>query len=434
MKLEKKIQTETIYAFSYKFIGILISFFSVPILINYLGKDSYGLWITISSVLSWFLLFDFGLGLGLRNKLTEVLSAKDYETSKKLIASAYISITIIFLVILGILLIIINHINWNEIFNTFLFKNQQLTQLLRITVFGFCLIFIFQIISNLLYAVHDSSKVQLIKTLRQLVVFIPIALLIKSEDSFVDIYKVATIGSLAPLLVLILFNTLFFKKYKRITPRLTDFNFNITKSILYLGAKFFVLRLSSIVLVTSLPFLITRYIGVNETANYNIGFKFFGIIQMGLAIILMPYWAAVAEKYSSKDFIWIKKGLKKTIQLSILGVLAIVILCLLSTYIIPIWIGNSVLINYQTIYWAALLVSVFIITEPLIIFLSGTSKVEIQTYYSIAIIILVIPISLWLFYKTKLGLGAFIITPVAFRLIRSLHAFFQLKRILSVKE
>ena len=49
MKLENKIKSETLYSICYKFIGIAISFFSVPILINFLGKEFYGLWFR-----SWF--------------------------------------------------------------------------------------------------------------------------------------------------------------------------------------------------------------------------------------------------------------------------------------------------------------------------------------------------------------------------------------------
>ena len=433
MKLENKIKSETLYSICYKFIGIAISFFSVPILINFLGKEFYGLWVTLFSMISWFLIFDFGLGLGLRNKLTEAIAVKDYKISKQLIASSYVSISLIFLTVLGFLLILVQLLNWNDIFNNDLLTNIQFKQILVVLVIGFCLLFILQIINNLNFAVHDSSNVQLINTLRQLIVFIPILLLVKSDNLFTNLFSVVSINSYFPLFVLVIFTILFFKKNKNIKPMLEDFDFKIAKSVLKLGINFFILRFSSILSITSLTFLITRYVGVEETADYNIGFKFFGIVQMSLGIILTPYWSAVSEKYKTRDFEWIKKAFFKNILWSFCGLLIVFFLSLLSPYILPLWIGKTVTINYTTIYLSALLVGVFVFTEPFLIFINGTSEIKIQTYYSTLIIISLIPISLTLFHYTNLGLSAFIIPPIFFRFIRSVHAGLQLKKILNDK-
>ena len=42
-----------------KVISIGISFIIVPITLSYLSKAEYGLWAALSSVLSWFFIFDF---------------------------------------------------------------------------------------------------------------------------------------------------------------------------------------------------------------------------------------------------------------------------------------------------------------------------------------------------------------------------------------
>ena len=375
----------------------------------------------------------FGLGLGLRNKLTEAIAVKDYKISKQLIASSYVSISLIFLTVLGFLLILVQLLNWNDIFNNDLLTNIQFKQILVVLVIGFCLLFILQIINNLNFAVHDSSNVQLINTLRQLIVFIPILLLVKSDNLFTNLFSVVSINSYFPLFVLVIFTILFFKKNKNIKPMLEDFDFKIAKSVLKLGINFFILRFSSILSITSLTFLITRYVGVEETADYNIGFKFFGIVQMSLGIILTPYWSAVSEKYKTRDFEWIKKAFFKNILWTFCGLLIVFFLSLLSPYILPLWIGKTVTINYTTIYLSALLVGVFVFTEPFLIFINGTSEIKIQTYYSTLIIISLIPISLTLFHYTNLGLSAFIIPPIFFRFIRSVHAGLQLKKILNEK-
>ena len=128
---------------------IFVSFLLVPILVNLLGKGHYGLWgWTISSILSWVVIFDFGLGLGLRNNLVKTISNKDYANSKSLITSAFVAVSIIFISIMLILLIFNQYLSWN--LNFFEFDNEQFRKILRLFIIGFSLIFIFQLINNLL--------------------------------------------------------------------------------------------------------------------------------------------------------------------------------------------------------------------------------------------------------------------------------------------
>ena len=57
----------------------VISFVMVPLLIQYLNKDKYGLWVTLISLVSWILASDFGIGYGFRNRVTEYLADQDRE-------------------------------------------------------------------------------------------------------------------------------------------------------------------------------------------------------------------------------------------------------------------------------------------------------------------------------------------------------------------
>jgi O-antigen/teichoic acid export membrane protein len=106
MELNKKIKQQTITSIVYKVVGMIISFLFVPILLEFLGKEDYGIWITISSILLWFSFLDFGMGLGLRNKLTRSLAVNNIKESQSYISSAYFVIFIIFILLMFILIII----------------------------------------------------------------------------------------------------------------------------------------------------------------------------------------------------------------------------------------------------------------------------------------------------------------------------------------
>jgi len=66
-----------------KVIGLCSSLLIVPITLEYLSSEVYGIWLTMSSVLYWFAFFDVGLGNGMRNYLTGAISVKDYNADNK---------------------------------------------------------------------------------------------------------------------------------------------------------------------------------------------------------------------------------------------------------------------------------------------------------------------------------------------------------------
>jgi hypothetical protein len=61
-------------SFLAKALTILIGFVSVPLTVHYLGAERYGVWLTISSLLTWLALTDFGIA---GNALVNVIAEAD---------------------------------------------------------------------------------------------------------------------------------------------------------------------------------------------------------------------------------------------------------------------------------------------------------------------------------------------------------------------
>ena len=101
-----------------KVVNVGLNFIYIPLLLDYLGQDDYGVWLTISSTVTWFGFFDIGLGNGLRNKLAIALANNDYTLAKKYISTTYAVLSIIALVVIIIFSFISRYLNWNSIFNT----------------------------------------------------------------------------------------------------------------------------------------------------------------------------------------------------------------------------------------------------------------------------------------------------------------------------
>jgi len=81
-------------SFVTKALNVLISFLSVPLTVHYLGSERYGVWLTISSLLTWMSMTDFGLaGNALVNVLAEASGREDREGAQHYAASAFWALT-----------------------------------------------------------------------------------------------------------------------------------------------------------------------------------------------------------------------------------------------------------------------------------------------------------------------------------------------------
>ena len=109
-----------------KAVGLLTSLLVVPATLDYLDKEQYGIWMTISSILIWFSFFDVGLGNGMRNYLAQSISAGDFRKGR-----IYLSTTLAMLTCIAVLLILVSTVctfsfDLNKVFNTTAVGNLQL--------------------------------------------------------------------------------------------------------------------------------------------------------------------------------------------------------------------------------------------------------------------------------------------------------------------
>ena len=97
-----------------KICNIIINLAYVPLLINSLNQDRYGIWLTITTIVSWIAFFDIGLGNGLRNKLAESIACKDEINARKYVSTTYGAMGILCFLFFIIEACIVPFCNWNS--------------------------------------------------------------------------------------------------------------------------------------------------------------------------------------------------------------------------------------------------------------------------------------------------------------------------------
>ncbi|MBR4157013.1 MAG: MATE family efflux transporter [Bacteroidales bacterium] len=378
-----------------KFFSMFVDFAKVPVILSYLDSEHYGVYITIASIIYWSHNFDFGLGTGLRYKLTESISLKNQIKGKQLVSTAYISMTAIMSTVFLCALPIIFNLDWQKILNNETIHESELLLSIVFVLFVYMIQFVLELISYILQADQKAAISTVFKPIANLITLIVIFILkLFSYNSLL----LACAAMCVPIVIVLLIANiiLFYKRYKTIAPSLSDFSRECIRDIYSLGLKYFMSQLSSLIVFNTANFLITYYVNPTETAAYSSAWTYFGVLVILNNMVLQPLVAAVTDAYVKGDYMWIKKCFKKIKLYSVGLTFLSILLLLISSYVFHFWLGDKLEIPISMSVVMSFYFILNIWVSPYLNFLSGVGKLSISALLSIVKIILYIPVAVLL--------------------------------------
>jgi O-antigen/teichoic acid export membrane protein len=162
--------------------SIAISLVFLPITLNYVDSSVYGVWLTLSSIVGWFVFFDIGLTQGLRNKFAEAVARGDSELAQIYVSTTYAILAIIFLFLWVVFIITNSYLNWSSILNVDEGMRPEVTRLAIIVFTYFCLSFVLRIITTILIADQQPAKSSFIDLAGQALSLLFIIILVKTTE------------------------------------------------------------------------------------------------------------------------------------------------------------------------------------------------------------------------------------------------------------
>lgn len=374
-----KAKKNVLYMVVYKGISILAGLLLVPITINYVDSENYGLWLTLSSMIAWMSFFDIGINNGLKNKLAEALARKDYKLGRKYVSTTYAILALIFIPLMLILLFIVPFIPWESLLNISSKYGNSLVVAICILVVYFCLNFILSTINVVMMADQQSADASLRSLVQQLVsLAIIYVLTLTTKGSLVNLC-LALCAS--PLIVVLFFNfSLFRGKYAELAPSFNNIDFRVAPDLMKLGIQFFIIQVAGVIQWQMANFLIIRYFGAVSVTEYNIAYKYFSILTMGWGILNTPVWAAVTDAITKGDYVWIQNAINKFLKLFLLFTLVGILMLIVSPWVYKIWIGDKVNIVFL-LSLSLLVYNVVIMFGGIFIaVVNGSGQLKIQMY------------------------------------------------------
>lgn len=397
---DKKILKNIGVSMLMKPVSMVLSLIYVPIILNFLGEEKNGVWVTILQIVSAINYFDIGIGNGLRNKLAESYAKGDEEGSRKFVSNAYIGTAIVSLVFCTIVCGLWVLLDLGTFFKMNL-PTENTTIAVVISVMFICFNFVMSLSKTSAYAVQMPGVISVFDVINQ-VLQIAVSFTISRIMDGSIIVTAFIYGFITVLTNTALY---FFLAKKRpfLRPSLKLYDKNYMKPLLTMGSGFFIIQMSTLVLNTTDNLIITKLLGAASVTTYNMPYKVFQMIVQVHAIIIMPMWSAYTAAATNKDMKWIKKTMTKINLLTILFSLGAVVLIFLFEPIAAIWLRKTLSYDKTAILIIAVYVIVQMFSNNLSSFLCGVGRLKESTVICAIGAIMNIPLSIY-FAKT-LGMG-----------------------------
>jgi len=392
--------------------SILISFILVPLTINYINPERYGIWLTLSSIVAWFSFFDIGITHGLRNKFAEAVAIEDHDSAQMYVSTTYGILGVIFIAIWLLFLAVNPFLDWSSLLNLSEEYRAEVSTLALIVFTYFCLRFILRTITTVLTADQQPGKASLIDLIGQFIALLTIVALIKTTEGSLVYLGLGL--CVAPLVALVGANVFFFKgKYKRYSPVIGKVKFSHAKSLFNLGLIFFVIQVAGIIQYQSANVIISRGFGPEDVTAYNIVYKYFGILNIVFAIFLSPFWTAATDAFFKDDIAWIRNSVKKYNQLIILFIFGGCLMLLFSEKFYELWLGkDTVRIEFSLSLWCFVFFVFSMFSNIYVSFLNGISALKLQFWTCVLSPFLYVALAMLFIQYYKMGVYALFVASI----------------------
>ncbi|MEY2480088.1 MAG: hypothetical protein QOI04_1015 [Verrucomicrobiota bacterium] len=394
-------------------LGFLTSIISIPLTVRYLGSERYGVWITISSALTFLSFTDFGLANSMTNALGRAYGEEDRHAARRCVSSAFFVLCAIAIVVL-----IAGGSSVAHIAN-FLFPRarpvvrSEIIDALTVAMSIFALNFPLLTVNRILAAHQESAIANLWAMAGSVANLAAILVVIWFRGGLWWL----VLGCSGLGLIINAASAIWLFEFHKpwLRPSLWAVDRKIVRELFSAGWRFFVIGTAWMINSQTDNLVIAHYLGARQVTPYSVTFRLFAIATMLQTLAYPSLWPAYTNAFAQRDFAWIRRTFRSSLMVSFLATLAIlIVLVVFGRSIIRLWAGANAVPPFPVIVWMAiwnLMLSTLYVASCL---LSATGHLRGMTIYgsTSAVLNLVLSIVLVRFYGMSGVIAGTVISAV----------------------
>jgi O-antigen/teichoic acid export membrane protein len=351
----------------------VVTFSVVPLLIKSLGTEQYGLWVTLISITTWIITFDFGIGYGFRNRVTDSLVKED----KKELYSEFVSTiqfyVLISLVILGIFLTLL--------FNLDILEDRPLLSV--ILFIPFILFFPANISVQILQGLRLVHVFAVINFLRACLWLSALLIYTTASDTISLVYL---------SLIYVVINTVYYSVLFLVSLRKSGLNgirlkdlltpLRVT-STLKVGGRFFLLQISSMIFFSMSNYFVFSFLSGESTTTFDTINKLYVFAFSFFSVLINVFWSEIAFYKSSSNFDQLRQIRRKLLIYTSIFSLASFAILPFVPFLIRLWTGGEIILLWSMLLPFSVMISIQAFAHSGAVFLNAFEKIRPQIILSI---------------------------------------------------
>lgn len=397
----KKVFKNSALSVLYKGIGMVLSLISAPLILNCLGEEKYGVWVSLLSIVSWIYYLDLGIGNGLRIRLSESLAEKKKEKAQKYISVSYAILSTISFVAFIVVAFFLKIIDLKSVLNIHGDINENINLIFAIAILFVCINFVFSLVNNIFYAVQNASAVSALTIIGQAIYIL--GLLLYSKTGSGTILVIATIEGISQFLKNIIGSIWAYVKYPECRIKIEKPDMKYSQGILSIGLQTFISNIAALILNSTDNIIILRYLGADVVTPYSFCYKYFAMISTVFAVIVVPLQSAYTMAYTNNNVKWIIKNLKRAMMILTVFSVGTVMAGIIFRPFTVIWLQKKLYFSNKLIVYTALYCILLMISHTFSTLTSGIGRIKETTIASVVQAFINIPVSV--FFAVNLGMG-----------------------------
>jgi O-antigen/teichoic acid export membrane protein len=370
--------TAALSAFFGKGMSLLVNVVTVPITVRYLGPESFGLWITISSTVTMFFVLDIGISNTLINLVSEAYARDDRNRAAEYFSTAFWILVGVVGLLSVVGWVIWPHVQWAAIFNV---RNPALIPETSRAMAAAFVVFLFSLPTGLATKVlagyqelHVANLFATGGSILSLVVVLVVVYLHGGLAALVAGYAGSTaVANLACLLWMSFSRKPWMKPWpRRFRPRLIG-------PIFSSGTQFFAIQMAGLIVFSSDNLIISHYLSPVRVTPYAVTWRLFNYIVALQSLFVPALWPAYSEAYATGHLEWIRSTYSRVRRFTVIALAAgCTIMLFEGRSIIRIWAGPAAVPTTSLVWLMCVWIAIFAFSNNQSCLMMATNRVGKQ--------------------------------------------------------
>lgn len=298
-------------------VTLTIGIVTLPFASQYLGKERYGLWLTLGSFIAWIAILDFGLSNSLINVLATADGRGERETPRIAVSSVFWLTSLIAGVFLLAILLAAPIVDWAGVLNV---SSPQARVELRDSIVLVAVCLAIRLPSSMVGAIYQAYQEGYLYQ-----IWAGIGGLVSAISLIVAIQLGAGLpwlvaASLGGFIFADLLGAIHHLGGSRpwLRPSWHAFRWPEASRLLRRGLQFWLAQLSAVLIFQVGLLVISRLFGAGEVAGYGTMLRLFTLVGSVQTAFVAPLWAAYGEALARQDYPWVAKTFRQSLRVSLI--------------------------------------------------------------------------------------------------------------------